>query len=110
MCGSCGFPQQSIILTISVPRQQVAQVSEPPAVPKGMSTPPPPPPEPPKMEIKGEPAAKSVKPVPKEEPKAAAKEPESSKAKSAKDSLSKFFRPKVTAECKMIIILHIECC
>lgn len=75
--------------------EKVAQVSEPPAAPKGMSIPPPPPPEPPKMEIKGEPAAKPVKPTPKEEPKAAAKEPESSKGKSAKDTLSKFFRPKV---------------
>ncbi|XP_054868964.1 breast carcinoma-amplified sequence 1 isoform X8 [Amphiprion ocellaris] len=73
----------------------VAQISEPPAAPKGMSIPPPPPPEPPKMEIKGEPSAKPVKPVPKEEPKAAAKQPESSKGKSAKDTLSKFFRPKV---------------
>ncbi|XP_059189993.1 breast carcinoma-amplified sequence 1 isoform X3 [Centropristis striata] len=69
----------------------VAQVSEPPAAPKGMSIPPPPPPEPPKMEIKGEPAAK---PSPKAEPKAAAKEPESSKGKSAKAALSSFFRPK----------------
>ncbi|XP_038577812.1 breast carcinoma-amplified sequence 1 isoform X2 [Micropterus salmoides] len=73
----------------------VAQVSEPPVAPKGMSIPPPPPPEPPKMEIKGEPAAKPVKPISKEETKAAAKEPESSKGKSAKDTLSKFFRPKV---------------
>ncbi|XP_023248804.1 fibrous sheath CABYR-binding protein-like isoform X6 [Seriola lalandi dorsalis] len=72
-----------------------AQVSEPPAALKGMSIPPPPPPEPPKMEVKGEPAAKPVKPTPKEEPKAAAKEPEPSKATSAKDTLSKFFRPKV---------------
>ncbi|XP_056241574.1 breast carcinoma-amplified sequence 1 isoform X9 [Seriola aureovittata] len=71
-----------------------AQVSEPPAALKGMSIPPPPPPEPPKMEVKGEPAAKPVKPTPKEEPKAAAKEPEPSKATSAKDTLSKFFRPK----------------
>uniref|UniRef100_UPI0037E8389D breast carcinoma-amplified sequence 1 isoform X6 n=1 Tax=Semicossyphus pulcher TaxID=241346 RepID=UPI0037E8389D len=69
----------------------VAQVSEPPAAPKGMSIPPPPPPEPPKMEIKAEPA---VKPTPKEEPKAAAKEPEPSKGKSAKNALSSFFRPK----------------
>ncbi|XP_059189992.1 breast carcinoma-amplified sequence 1 isoform X2 [Centropristis striata] len=73
-------------------KDQVAQVSEPPAAPKGMSIPPPPPPEPPKMEIKGEPAAK---PSPKAEPKAAAKEPESSKGKSAKAALSSFFRPKV---------------
>ncbi|XP_029911523.1 breast carcinoma-amplified sequence 1 [Myripristis murdjan] len=73
----------------------VAQIPDPPAAPKGMSVPPPPPPEPPKMEIKGEPAAKSVKPAPKEEPKAAAKAPEASKGKSAKDTLSKFFRPKV---------------
>lgn len=72
----------------------VAQVCEPPAAPKGMSIPPPPPPEPPKMEIKGEPAAKPAKPTPKEEPKAAAKAAESSKGKSAKDTLSKFFRPK----------------
>ncbi|XP_026189484.1 breast carcinoma-amplified sequence 1 isoform X4 [Mastacembelus armatus] len=72
----------------------VAQVSEPPAAPKGMSIPPPPPPEPPKMEIKGEAAAKSAKPTPKEEPKAAATELESSKGKSAKHSLSKLFRTK----------------
>ncbi|XP_071398010.1 breast carcinoma-amplified sequence 1 isoform X4 [Centroberyx affinis] len=72
----------------------VAQVSDPPAAPKGMSIPPPPPPEPPKMEIKGEPAAKAVKPTPKEEPKAAAKEPEASKGKSAKDTLSNLFRSK----------------
>ncbi|XP_056241567.1 breast carcinoma-amplified sequence 1 isoform X2 [Seriola aureovittata] len=76
-------------------KEQAAQVSEPPAALKGMSIPPPPPPEPPKMEVKGEPAAKPVKPTPKEEPKAAAKEPEPSKATSAKDTLSKFFRPKV---------------
>ncbi|XP_042265227.1 breast carcinoma-amplified sequence 1 isoform X3 [Thunnus maccoyii] len=76
------------------PTTTVAQVSEPPAAAKGMSIPPPPPPEPPKMEVKGEPAAKPIKPTPQEEPKAAAKEPESSKGKSAKDTLSKFFRPK----------------
>ncbi|KAK9515122.1 hypothetical protein VZT92_025791 [Zoarces viviparus] len=70
----------------------VAQVSEPPAAPKGMSIPPPPPPEPPKMEIKAEPAAK---PSPKEEPKAAAKESESPKGKSAKLSIGKFFGSKV---------------
>ncbi|XP_062421459.1 breast carcinoma-amplified sequence 1 isoform X4 [Pungitius pungitius] len=72
----------------------VAQVSEPPAAPKGMSIPPPPPPEPPKMDFKAEPAAKPVKPTPKEEPKAVAKQPESSKGKSAKDTLSKLFRSK----------------
>ncbi|XP_034733249.1 breast carcinoma-amplified sequence 1 isoform X2 [Etheostoma cragini] len=75
-------------------KDQVAQVSEPPAVPKGMSYPPPPPPEPPRMEIKGEPAAKPVKPTPKEEPKAAAKEAESPQKKSARKALSKFFSPK----------------
>ncbi|XP_035501876.2 breast carcinoma-amplified sequence 1 isoform X5 [Scophthalmus maximus] len=75
-----------------------AQISEPPAAPKGMSIPPPPPPEPPKMEIKGEPAAKPAKPTPKEEPKAAAKESEPSKGKSAKDTLSSFFRPKTIKE------------
>ncbi|XP_078111931.1 breast carcinoma-amplified sequence 1 isoform X5 [Sander vitreus] len=72
----------------------VAQVSEPPAASKGMSYPPPPPPEPPRMEIKGEPAAKPVKATPKEEPKAAAKEAESPKGKSARVALSKFFSPK----------------
>nr|XP_043894794.1 breast carcinoma-amplified sequence 1 isoform X4 [Solea senegalensis] len=72
----------------------VAQISEPPAAPKGMSIPPPPPPEPPKMEIKGDPAVKPVKPSPKEEPKAAAKQPAPSKGKSTKDSLSRFFRSK----------------
>ncbi|KAM4563913.1 breast carcinoma-amplified sequence 1 isoform 5-T5 [Odontesthes bonariensis] len=72
----------------------VAQISEPSAAPKGMPAPPPPPPEPPKMEIKGEPTAKPVKPAPKEDLKAAAKEPEPSKGKSAKETLSRFFRPK----------------
>ncbi|XP_068160302.1 breast carcinoma-amplified sequence 1 isoform X4 [Antennarius striatus] len=72
----------------------VAQVSEPPAAPRGMSVPPPPPPEPPKIEVKAELAARPSKPTPKDEPKAAAKEPESSRAKSAKDTLNKFFRPK----------------
>ncbi|XP_078025918.1 breast carcinoma-amplified sequence 1 isoform X6 [Epinephelus lanceolatus] len=76
-------------------KDQVAQVSEPPAAPKGMSVPPPPPPEPPKMEIKGEPAAKPVKASPKEQPKAAAKEVGSPKGKSAKAALSNLFRPKV---------------
>ncbi|XP_062421458.1 breast carcinoma-amplified sequence 1 isoform X3 [Pungitius pungitius] len=76
----------------------VAQVSEPPAAPKGMSIPPPPPPEPPKMDFKAEPAAKPVKPTPKEEPKAVAKQPESSKGKSAKDTLSKLFRSKRNKE------------
>ncbi|XP_077945584.1 breast carcinoma-amplified sequence 1 isoform X8 [Gasterosteus aculeatus] len=70
----------------------VAQVSEPPAAPKGMSIPPPPPPEPPKMDIKAEPAAKPVKATPREEAKAVAKQPQSSKGKSA--TLSKFFRSK----------------
>ncbi|KAM4563910.1 breast carcinoma-amplified sequence 1 isoform 2-T2 [Odontesthes bonariensis] len=74
----------------------VAQISEPSAAPKGMPAPPPPPPEPPKMEIKGEPTAKPVKPAPKEDLKAAAKEPEPSKGKSAKETLSRFFRPKET--------------
>ncbi|XP_058500206.1 breast carcinoma-amplified sequence 1 isoform X2 [Solea solea] len=74
-------------------KDQVAQISEPPAAPKGMSIPPPPPPEPPKMEIKGDPAVKPVKPSPKEEPKAAAKQ-----GKSAKDSLSRFFRSKSAKE------------
>ena len=73
-------------------------MSEPHAAAKGMSIPPPPPPEPPKMEVKGEAAAKPVKPTPKEEPKAAAKEPESSKGKSAKDTLSRFFRSKVNKQ------------
>ncbi|XP_041860832.1 breast carcinoma-amplified sequence 1 isoform X6 [Melanotaenia boesemani] len=72
----------------------VAQTSEPPAAPKGMPIPPPPPPEPPKMEVKGEAAAKPAKLTAKEEAKAAAKEPEPAKGKSAKDALSKFFRPK----------------
>lgn len=89
------FLQKTIVNTCSL--KQAAQVSEPPAAPKGMSIPPPPPPEPPKVEIKGEPAAKPVKTTPKEEPKAAAKEAES-KGKSAKDALSKFFRPKVNTQ------------
>lgn len=70
----------------------MVQVSEPPAVPKGMSVPPPPPPEPPKMETKGETSAKAAKTAPKEEPKAAVKEAEPSKGKSA---FGKFFRAKV---------------
>lgn len=74
--------------------EQVAQVSEPPAAPKGMGVPPPPPPEPPKMETKGEASAKAAKTAPKEEPKAAVKE-EPSKGKAAKDALGKFFRAKV---------------
>ncbi|XP_015228621.1 PREDICTED: protein ENL-like [Cyprinodon variegatus] len=60
-----------------------------------MPAPPPPPPEPPKLETKGESAAKAVKPTQKEEPKASAKEPESSKGKS---SLSKFFRSKAVKD------------
>lgn len=70
-----------------------------------MSIPPPPPPEPPKVEIKGEPAAKPVKPTPKEEPKADAKEAQTSKGKSAKDTLSKFFRPKVKKKTKSEIFV-----
>ncbi|CAN9515632.1 unnamed protein product [Ophioblennius macclurei] len=77
-------------------KDQVAQISEPPAPPKGMSIPPPPPPEPPKLDVKGDASAKAAKPLPKEEPKAAAKEGESSKGKSAKDTLSSFFRQKQT--------------
>ncbi|XP_011601110.2 breast carcinoma-amplified sequence 1 isoform X1 [Takifugu rubripes] len=73
----------------------VAQVSEPPAAPKGMSVPPPPPPEPPKMETKGETSAKPAKTTPKEEP---VKEPEASKGKSAKEAFGKFFRSKKDKE------------
>ncbi|XP_017274706.1 breast carcinoma-amplified sequence 1 isoform X4 [Kryptolebias marmoratus] len=75
----------------------VAQISELPAVPKGMPAPPPPPPEPPKLEPKGD-STKPAKPATKEEPKAAAKDPEASKGKSAKDTLNKFFRPKTIKE------------
>ncbi|CAL8368220.1 unnamed protein product [Lota lota] len=74
----------------------VAQVPEPPAAPKGMSIPPPPPPEPPKMEIKGEPATRQQKPTPKEGAKASAKQPEASKGRSAKETLSSFFRSKAS--------------
>lgn len=63
-------------------KDQVAQVCDPPAVPKGMPAPPPPPPEPPRAE----PAAKA-----KEEPKAAKDSP---KGKSAKDTLTRLFRSK----------------
>ncbi|XP_061591175.1 breast carcinoma-amplified sequence 1 isoform X3 [Cololabis saira] len=77
-------------------KDQAAQISEPPAAPKGMPVPPPPPPEPPKMEVKGEATAKPVKPVSKEEPKAAGKQTEPSKGKSAKDTLNRFFRQKET--------------
>uniref|UniRef100_A0A1A7Z0Q9 Breast carcinoma amplified sequence 1 n=1 Tax=Iconisemion striatum TaxID=60296 RepID=A0A1A7Z0Q9_9TELE len=76
-------------------KDQVAQISEPPSAPKGMPAPPPPPPEPPKMDTKGEPTTKLIKSTPKGEPKAAAKQPEASKGKSAKDTFSKFFHPKV---------------
>lgn len=72
----------------------MAQVSEPPAAPKGMSVPPPPPPEP-KLETKAETSAKPAKTTPKEEPKAAVKEPEAAKGKSAKVAFGKFFRSKV---------------
>ncbi|XP_034446163.1 breast carcinoma-amplified sequence 1 isoform X4 [Hippoglossus hippoglossus] len=84
-----------------------AQVSEPPAAPKGMSIPPPPPPEPPKMEIRGEAAAKPAKPTPKDEPKAAAKQPEPSKGKAAKSALSKLFRPKTAKETPPAAV-HVE--
>ncbi|XP_076022693.1 breast carcinoma-amplified sequence 1 isoform X5 [Genypterus blacodes] len=76
----------------------VAQVSDPPAASKGMSYPPPPPPEPPKMEIKGDPGAKPVKPTPKEEPKSAAKAPESSKGK------FRFFRSKKSPEAPQPVV------
>ncbi|XP_054601669.1 breast carcinoma-amplified sequence 1 isoform X9 [Nothobranchius furzeri] len=72
----------------------VAQISEPPSAPKGMPAPPPPPPEPPKMDTKGEPTTKLIESTPKDEAKAAAKQPEASKGKSAKDTFSKFFHPK----------------
>ncbi|XP_024915525.1 breast carcinoma-amplified sequence 1 isoform X2 [Cynoglossus semilaevis] len=87
-------PSKKVTAAPGSSKEQTAQVSEAPAAPKAMSIPPPPPPEPPKMEIKGEPAAKLVKPSPKEEKKAAAKKPEASKGKSAKDTLGKFFRSK----------------
>ncbi|KAM8830482.1 breast carcinoma-amplified sequence 1 isoform 2-T3 [Synchiropus picturatus] len=70
-------------------------VSDPPAASKGMSIPPPPPPEPPKMEIKGESAAKQS---PKLEAKAAAKGSVSAKAKPPKVSLGSFFGSKVAKE------------
>ncbi|XP_077587108.1 breast carcinoma-amplified sequence 1 isoform X2 [Stigmatopora nigra] len=75
----------------------VAQISDPPAASKGMLIPPPPPPELPKVEVKAEPSTKSAKPTTtsKEKTKAVAKSAES--PKSAKDVLSKFFRPKVDA-------------
>ncbi|XP_035015716.2 breast carcinoma-amplified sequence 1 isoform X2 [Hippoglossus stenolepis] len=88
-------------------KDQTAQVSEPPAAPKGMSIPPPPPPEPPKMEIRGEAAAKPAKPTPKDEPKAAAKQPEPSKGKAAKSALSKLFRPKTAKETPPAAV-HVE--
>lgn len=47
------------------------------------------------METKGETSAKPAKTTPKEEPKAAVKEPEASKGKSAKEAFGKFFRSKV---------------
>ncbi|XP_056447407.1 breast carcinoma-amplified sequence 1 isoform X2 [Gadus chalcogrammus] len=76
----------------------VAQVPEPPAAAKGMSIPPPPPPEPPKMEIKGGLAAQQQKPTPKEGAKASAKQPDAAKGKSAKETLSSFFRSKEIKE------------
>lgn len=84
-----------LCLSNALSSEQVAQVCDPPAASKGMLIPPPPPPEPPRMEIKGEAAAKPAKPSPKGKPKAAAKGPEPSKGKSAKDTLSKLFRSKV---------------
>ena len=84
-----------IAFTSNLLIQQTAQVADPPAAPKGMSIPPPPPPEPPKMEIKGEIAAKPVTASPKEEPKAAAKESKATKGAFSVDTLTKFFRPKV---------------
>ncbi|KAM9751772.1 breast carcinoma-amplified sequence 1 isoform 6-T6 [Menidia menidia] len=90
---------QSLMETPPAAPTTVAQISEPPAVPKGMPAPPPPPPEPPKMEIKGEPAAKPVKSAPKQDPKVA-KEAETSRGKSARDTLSRFFRPKVLLRVK----------
>ncbi|XP_062246929.1 breast carcinoma-amplified sequence 1 isoform X2 [Platichthys flesus] len=88
-------------------KDQTAQVSEPPAAPKGMSIPPPPPPEPPKMEIRGEAAAKPAKPTPKDEPKAAAKQPEPSKGKAAKSAFGKFFRPKTVPDTPPAAV-HVE--
>lgn len=67
-------------------KDQVAQVSDPPAAPKGMPAPPPPPPEPPRAE----PAAKAAKP---EEPKAAAKDSPKGKS-SPRDTLTRLFRSK----------------
>lgn len=72
-------------------KDQVAQVSDPPAAAKGMPAPPPPPPEPPKLDIKADPAAKAVKATPKEEPKPAAKDSPKTK------SLSRLFRIKADA-------------
>ncbi|XP_068589611.1 breast carcinoma-amplified sequence 1 isoform X2 [Cebidichthys violaceus] len=93
--------------TADATKDQVAQVSEPPAAPKGMSIPPPPPPEPPKLEIKAEPAAKPVKSTPKEEPKAAAKEPEPSKVK-AKVSFGKFFRSKTNKDAPPAVEVEVQ--
>ncbi|XP_077467648.1 breast carcinoma-amplified sequence 1 isoform X4 [Stigmatopora argus] len=78
----------------------VAQISDPPAASKGMLIPPPPPPELPKVEVKAEPGSKSAKPTTsKEKTKAVAKSAES--PKSAKDVLSKFFRPKTNKETEL---------
>ncbi|KAM8830487.1 breast carcinoma-amplified sequence 1 isoform 7-T8 [Synchiropus picturatus] len=77
--------------TENEPAPPSTAVSDPPAASKGMSIPPPPPPEPPKMEIKGESAAKQS---PKLEAKAAAKGSVSAKAKPPKVSLGSFFGSK----------------
>ncbi|KAM8830483.1 breast carcinoma-amplified sequence 1 isoform 3-T4 [Synchiropus picturatus] len=81
--------------TENEPAPPSTAVSDPPAASKGMSIPPPPPPEPPKMEIKGESAAKQS---PKLEAKAAAKGSVSAKAKPPKVSLGSFFGSKVAKE------------
>ncbi|XP_061553441.1 breast carcinoma-amplified sequence 1 isoform X1 [Phycodurus eques] len=86
----------------SAPTTTVVQVSDPPAASKGMVIPPPPPPpELPKLEVKAEPSGKPAKPtISKEKTKVAPKSVESSKGKSTKDVLSKFFRPKKVDPCK----------
>ncbi|XP_061646516.1 breast carcinoma-amplified sequence 1 isoform X3 [Phyllopteryx taeniolatus] len=87
----------------SAPTTTVVQVSDPPAASKGMVIPPPPPPpELPKLEVKAEPSGKPAKPTTsKEKTKAAPKSVESSKGKSTKDVLSKFFRPKTNKETQL---------
>jgi hypothetical protein len=58
------------------------------------------------MEIKGGLAAQQQKPTPKEGAKASAKQPDAAKGKSAKETLSSFFRSKVKMGARYRHIYH----